>query len=127
MCVWQIRAVLRTAYPAARAIEAAITIFTCYTAGYATVYYILSVTDSHNFSEPMTKLDSLYFCVTIFATVGFGDIAARTEPARAVVLAQMVGNMILIGFALRALTASVRLRRSQLGGPDSAATGRSGS
>ncbi|MFC9439055.1 potassium channel family protein [Nocardia sp. NPDC057030] len=112
--LWQIRGVLRAEYPVARALEAAVAIFGCYIIGCGTVYYLLSVGDPAGFSEPLTKLDALYFSVTVFATVGFGDIVAMSQTARAVVLAQMIGNLILIGLALRLLTASVQWRRAQL-------------
>lgn len=112
--VWQIRGVLRAEYPLARALEAAVAIFGCYIIGGSAVYYTLSAGDPASFSETLTKLDALYFCVTVFATVGFGDIVATSQAARAVVLAQMIGNLILIGLALRLLTASVQWRRTQL-------------
>ena len=41
-----------------------------------------------NFSEPLTRTDALYFTVTVFSTVGFGDITAKTEAARLVVTGQ---------------------------------------
>lgn len=50
--------------------------------------------------------------MTVFATVGFGDIVASTEAARAVVSAQIIGNLILISLGIRVLTASVRWRRN---------------
>ncbi|MEU7138146.1 potassium channel family protein [Nocardia sp. NPDC046473] len=117
---WQIRGVLRAEHPLARAVEAAVAIFGCYIIGCATVYYTLSAGEPTSFSESLTKLDALYFGVTVFATVGFGDIVATSQPARAVVLAQMIGNLILIGLALRLLTASVELRRTQLRAPEQA-------
>ncbi|MFG1795665.1 potassium channel family protein [Nocardia sp. NPDC049149] len=112
--VWQIRAVLRADRPLARALAAAVAIFGCYVIGYATVYFTLSAGDPACFSAPLTKIDALYFCVTVFATVGFGDIVATSQAARVVVLIQMIGNLILIGLALRLLTASAEVRRAEL-------------
>jgi voltage-gated potassium channel len=37
----------------------------------------------------MTHTDALYFTVTVFATVGFGDITARTDTARLLVTVQI--------------------------------------
>jgi hypothetical protein len=36
----------------------------------------------------LTRTDALYFTVTVFSTVGFGDITAKTETARLVVTGQ---------------------------------------
>ncbi|GAB4588396.1 hypothetical protein Ntsu_62280 [Nocardia sp. IFM 10818] len=114
LCAWQVRRVLRAEYPIAQAVEGFAAVFGLYLVGFATVYHALANYDPGNFSEPLTRLDALYFCVTVFATVGFGDITAVTQPARAVVLVQMIGNLVLIGVALRLLTTSVTLRRNQL-------------
>lgn len=117
LCVWQVRQVLRVDRPVLQAAEALAMVFGAYLIGFATIYYLLDLADSENFSEPLTKLDALYFCVTIFATVGFGDIVATTQITRGFVLAQMIGNLVLIGLALRLFTASVRVRQRQLGKP----------
>ena len=53
------------------------------------------------FSEPLTRLDAAYFTVTIFATVGFGDIVAVSEAARAVATVQMVGDLVIVGVVAR--------------------------
>ena len=60
------------------------------------------------FTQPMTRLDSLYFTVTVLTTVGFGDISARSELARAIVMMQMVADLALIGLVVRVLLNSVR-------------------
>ena len=39
--------------------------------------------------------------VTVLATVGFGDITAKTDPARLVVTIQMVADLILIAVVVR--------------------------
>lgn len=112
---WQLRRVLRADNPLARGMEGLAVVFGLYLVGFATVYFMLSQLDSSNFNEPLTRLDALYFCVSVFATVGFGDIVADSQTARAVVLVQMVGNLILIGVALRLFTMAVGVRRRQLG------------
>lgn len=109
--VWQIRRVLRAEYPVVQAVEALAVTVGVYLVGYATTYFLLSHSGQDNFSEVLTRLDSLYFTLTVFTTVGFGDIVATTETARAVVSAQLIGNLILISLGIRVLTASVRWRR----------------
>ncbi|MFC9833799.1 potassium channel family protein [Rhodococcus sp. NPDC127530] len=109
--VWQIRMVLRAEYPRAQAVEALAVTVGVYLVAYATTYFLLSHSGPDNFNEALTRLDALYFTLTVFATVGFGDIAATTEAARAVVSVQIIGNLILISLGLRVLTASVQLRR----------------
>ena len=73
---------------------------------------MLSATDPGAFTEPLSRVDTLYFVVTVFATVGFGDISPVSEVARVLVTVQMVGDLILIGLVLRVfLTAVDRGRR----------------
>ncbi|WP_040787170.1 potassium channel family protein [Nocardia pneumoniae] len=111
---WQIRQVLRAADPVAQALQALAATFGFYLVGYATVYAVMSDTSPGDFSEPLTRVAALYFCVTVFTTVGFGDIVATSEVSRVVVLTQMLGNLVLIGLVLRLLVIAVRFRREQL-------------
>jgi voltage-gated potassium channel len=79
---------------------------------FAATYVVLSGSDPGSFTERLGQVDSLYFVVTVLATVGFGDIAPVTEVARVLVTAQMVGDLVLIGLVLRVfLTAVDRGRR----------------
>ncbi len=68
-----------------------------------------------SFTDPLTRTDSLYFTVTVFATVGFGDIAPVTQAARVLVTVQMVGNLLLLGIALRVVVLAVQHRRRTVG------------
>ena len=61
-----------------------------------------------NFSQPLTHTDALYFTVTVFATVGFGDITAKTEAARLVVTGQMITDLVIIGLGVRVIVGAVR-------------------
>jgi hypothetical protein len=66
-----------------------------------------------NFTQPLTHTDALYFTITVFATVGFGDITARTEAARLVVSGQMIADLVIIGLGARIIVGAVRLGRQR--------------
>ena len=76
---------------------------------FATAYYVMSVADPGNFNERLTRLDAAYFTVTIFATVGFGDIVATSETARGVVMVQMLSDLALVGLVAHAVVNAVRV------------------
>ena len=59
----------------------------------------------------MTRTDSLYFTVTVFATVGFGDIFPASQIARLVVTTQMVLNLIVLGLGVRLITGAAQQAR----------------
>ena len=64
----------------------------------------------------MTHTNALYFTVTVFATVGFGDITAKTEAARLVVTGQMITDLIIIGVGVKVIAGAItrgRQRRAQ--------------
>jgi voltage-gated potassium channel len=57
--------------------------------------------------------------ITVFSTVGFGDITAKTETARLVVTGQMLADLIILGLAIKIIVGSVRRgqqRRADPGG-----------
>jgi voltage-gated potassium channel len=112
----QIRAILRARFPTLRAIEALATSIPLFLLVFAAVYEMLGAGAPASFSEHMTRTDTLYFVVTVFATVGFGDITPVSEAARVVVTVQMLGDLVLIGLVIRAFLAAVdhgRRRRLQ--------------
>ncbi len=113
VAVWQIRKVIAAQYPAVQALEAASATVALYLVGYSALYYVLSGADEQSFSEVLSRVDALYFCLTVFATVGFGDIVATTDTTRAVVSIQIVGNLILLAVGIRVLTGVVQWRRKQ--------------
>jgi hypothetical protein len=66
-----------------------------------------------NFSEPLTRTDALYFTVTVFATVGFGDITATTQGARILVTCQMLLGILIVGLGARIFVDAVKQGRQQ--------------
>jgi hypothetical protein len=116
LVTWQVRAILRSSHPALRAVEAIALSLPLFLVLFATSYVLLAATDPHAFTQPLSRIDALYFVVTVFATVGFGDIAPVSELARVLVTLQMVGDLVLIGLVLRLfLTAVDRGRRRAAG------------
>ena len=109
--VWQVLAIIRSADPGVRAIEALAVIAPIYLLLFAAMYFLMSRNDPGAFTGDLSRMDSLYFTVTIFATVGFGDISAVTELARVVVTVQMILNLIVLGAGVRLLTMAVKYGR----------------
>jgi voltage-gated potassium channel len=101
----QIRMVTRAERPTLRAIRAIATVLTVLILSFASTYLAMSHSNSATFSQPLDKISSVYFSVTIVATVGFGDITPRTDPARVVVTIQMVLDLIFLATAGRSLFA----------------------
>jgi hypothetical protein len=112
--VWiaQILATLQSPYPSLRAMESLGTSVPLYLVTFAATHYLIEYRHTGSYSQPMTRLDALYFATTVFTTVGFGDITPISERARVVTLLQMVGNLILIGLVARILLSAGQLRRS---------------
>ncbi|TQC46846.1 two pore domain potassium channel family protein [Rhodococcus sp. WS4] len=111
--VWQIRRIIRSDVPALQAIEALALILPLYLLGFATGYCLMSESDPGYFTEPLTRMGALYFSLTVFSTVGFGDIAATTDASRAVVSVQIIGNLILLGVGIRVIVAAVDWARKR--------------
>lgn len=84
---------------------------------FAATYFLIARELPSSFSEPLNRTDALYFTVTVFATVGFGDIVATTETARVLVIVQMMADLVLVGLIAKVLFGAVQmgLKRKQSG------------
>jgi hypothetical protein len=74
--------------------------------------YAIERGDPTQFDGLETRLDALYFTTATAATVGFGDVHAVGQGARALVLGQMVFNVVLLGTAVALLSSRVRAAAS---------------
>jgi hypothetical protein len=106
--VWQVRAITGARYPGLRAAQALGLIIPLYLLLFASTYYLMERASAANFTQPLTRTDALYFSVTVFTTVGFGDIAAKSETARVVLIVQMLADLALLGAGARVLLGAVR-------------------
>jgi len=111
LVAWQVRSILRSPHPALRAVEAVALSLPLFLLLFAATYAVLSASDPGAFTENLTRVDSLYFVITVFATVGFGDITPVTDVARVLVSVQMVGDLLLIGLVLRVFLTAVQQGR----------------
>ncbi|GAA1313951.1 hypothetical protein GCM10009610_34680 [Pseudonocardia xinjiangensis] len=120
----QVQAILRSDIPRVRAVEAVATGLPILLLVFAAIYVVIDANQPDSFNEALSRTDALYFTVTVFATVGFGDIVPLTELARVVTMLQMVTGLLAVGLVVRVVlgAAQVAVRRRNLPGPD--ATGR---
>ncbi|MFE2554732.1 potassium channel family protein [Streptomyces sp. NPDC059352] len=105
---WQVRTIMRSARPGLRAIAGVATALPFFVLLFAATYYLLERSAPESFTEAMSRTDALYFTMTVFSTVGFGDITPRTELARLLTTGQMTANFLLIGVAARFLLGAVQ-------------------
>ncbi|MEZ0070513.1 voltage-gated potassium channel [Streptacidiphilus sp. MAP12-20] len=105
----QARAIARSRFPRIRAIEAFALSVPLFLVIFSASYFLMERAQPVAFSQHLTRLDALYFTVTVFSSVGFGDIVPRSEPARIVTTIQMLGNLLLIGVAVRILLGAVQV------------------
>jgi hypothetical protein len=77
-----VRAIIRARYPALRTVEALAATVPLFLLLFASAYFTMARTNPASFStHSLTRTDALYFTVTAFSTVGFGDITAVSQPA----------------------------------------------
>ena len=116
--VLEVRWIIRAAQPAAKAIEALAVTVPLFLLLFASTYYMMSQANPGNFNlTGLTRSDTLYFTVTIFTTVGFGDILATSHSARAIVTAQMILDLVLLGAVIRAFVEAVKIAPKRPGTP----------
>ena len=111
LVTWQVRAILRSDYPAVQAVQALAAAIPLFLLLFASTYFLMAKSQPGTFTESLTRTDALYFTVTIFATVGFGDITAVTQTARVVTIVQMLLDLIVLGLLIRLVLGAVQ--RSQ--------------
>ena len=116
LIAWQVRGIARSPYPSLRALETLAVALPLFLMLFAGTYAVLSQVDPASFSESMSRTDAVYFTVTVFATVGFGDISPVSTAARVVVTVQMLANLLLLGFVVRAILSAVDRGRGRLSG-----------
>lgn len=78
--------------------------------GFAIGFYVMAERNPDEIVGLETRLDSLYFTMTTLLTIGYGDIHAKGQVARALVLVQMVFNVVILTTAATTLGHQLRSR-----------------
>jgi hypothetical protein len=112
MIVWQVRAIVRSDYPGIRATQALTATAALFLLLFASIYYTASLDDVATFSEELSRTDALYFTVTVFSTVGFGDITPEAEAVRLVVATQMLLDLVVLGLGIKVILGAVQRGRA---------------
>ena len=107
LIAFQVRMIIRSQFPNLRAVEALATSLSLLLALFAGTYVAMAAHSAGNFGEHLTHTDALYFTVTVFSTVGFGDITAKTEAARLVVTGQMITDLVVLGIGIKIILGAV--------------------
>jgi hypothetical protein len=123
---WQIRRISLAALPELRAIEALGIVIAVFLVLFSGIYLAMSHELLHNFSQRLDQTKALYFTVSVFSTVGFGDITPRTDAARLVVSVQMLLDLAIIGAAVRIIFNAARSRIAPASPPPATAPTGSG-
>lgn len=121
--VWRIA---RSDYPRLRAVEALSTALPLFLVVFAATYFLMDRAQPGSFSESLNRTDGLYYTITVFSTVGFGDIVPHSQPARIVTMVQMLADLAVIGVVARLLVSAINSglrRRSVEASPADPATG----
>jgi voltage-gated potassium channel len=119
VAAYQVRSIIRARHPGVRAVEALAVTAPLFLLLFAASYYLMAKADAGNFSvHTLTRTDALYFTVTVFSTVGFGDINPTSQAARVLVMVQMVLDLILLGLGIRIFAGAIQVGRQN---PESSA------
>jgi voltage-gated potassium channel len=98
---WQARQIVGAELPELRAVEALGLVIPLFLILFATFYLSMSNASAHMFSQPLDHTRAIYFTITVFSTVGFGDITPQTDLARIIVSIQMLLDLVIIGAVVR--------------------------
>ena len=79
---WQIRRISVAELPELRAVEALGIVIVVFLVLFSGIYLAMSHDAPRTFTQTLDHIQALYFTISIFSTVGFGDITPRTDTAR---------------------------------------------
>lgn len=108
--LWQLRRISQALLPELRSIEGLSVIIAVFLVAFSSTYLAMSHQAATTFTMSLDHVRALYFTVSVFSTVGFGDITPRTDGARLVVSAQMLLDLVLIGAVVRIIFNAARNR-----------------
>ncbi|MFJ6785638.1 potassium channel family protein [Streptomyces virginiae] len=125
LVVLQVRSILRSRYPALRAVEALAVSIPFFLLLFAAAYVAMAAHSPESFGMHLSQTSGLYFAVTVFTTVGFGDITAKSAVAQLLVTAQMLLDLAVFGLVIKTIVDAARRGRARMNtAPDGPPAGR---
>lgn len=116
---FEVLRILKAHHPALRAVQAMAVIVPLFLVIFARIYLQISMRSPGSFSMHLDSTRALYFTITTFATVGYGDITPTTDSVRLLVSAQMLLDLVVVGIVAKLLIgAAQRGVASKLGERD---------
>jgi voltage-gated potassium channel len=106
----EVRLITAHERPLLRAGVAMATVIPLFLVLFAWIYLTMSFADPTAFTgtpHPLDRPSALYFAVTVFSTVGFGDITPHSDTARMVVTVQMLADLAVIAVVIRLIFGAV--------------------
>jgi voltage-gated potassium channel len=108
--------------PMLRASVAMATIIPLFLVLFAWIYLTMARAYPAAFGVRLDRISALYFTVSVFSTVGFGDITPKTDMARLVVTVQMLADLAVVAIVIRLILGAAargvnRLRGSNAPSP----------
>jgi hypothetical protein len=122
LIILQVRAISGAQHPRLRAVEALSVAVPLLLIVFAGVYLLMERAHPGSFSESLNHTDALYFTVTVFATVGFGDITPVTGAARVVTTVQMLVDLAAVGVIAKVIFGAVQTGLRHRPDPDQGPT-----
>jgi hypothetical protein len=106
---FQLRGILRARHPRLQAIRALAVGLPMFFVVFAATYWVVAAQQPGAFTEPLNRTDGLYFTITVFSTVGFGDISPVSQLARVLVTVQMLVGLITVGLIAKLVVGAVQV------------------
>ncbi len=107
--IYEIRSITKSSYPMLRAGVAMATIIPLFLVLFAWIYLTMSRFSPSTFGHPLDRTSALYFTVSVFSTVGFGDITPHTDGARLVTTVQMLADLAVVAVVVRLILDAARV------------------
>jgi voltage-gated potassium channel len=97
----QVRRIARSSLPELVAVESVVLAAAIFLCVYASCYLSLSSVHPDSLSEHLDHTGALYFAVTTFGTVGYGDITAKSDGARLLVSSHVLFDLTFLAVGIR--------------------------
>ena len=111
MAIRRARRVLTSDQPVLLAAQSLAITLTLLIVSFSSIYFVLGAEHEGQINGVHTKIDALYFTITILSTVGFGDVTATGQGARVLVSIQMIVNLVFLAVAIRVLSSALEQRK----------------